>query len=587
MPDQGDQSAINKKVSFGSSDFRGGMLQSFSASRLDDDQFPLLINGRNRYADIRPVKRPLDLSYTLPRGNYQALFAADPYLIIFVDGNPFIKDLTLFDVTIPFNQIHSFNALDPYVSRIYMESVPSSYNNLYRKVLNPDNVSFGVALKSTASSTPQAIVCQDGIHQPRLVFGNGGNNRIAQTFAQWSNDENPVYDKREYVPIGKQMLYKDGVLYIISADGKEFYRSVVGRPLDFVVAIDENGNKLTTLPNNQEEASRLSHRVGYDGIVAINKISSAAIDSNLVGGVFVSTENFSWIVVPDYNLTVYGEPTFRNIDLWPNGPMNQFSVVDILGDTAFIDRTGVRSFNAINQLLASGENSIFSKSIDKLFSWSNGKQIEQEDPVALVSSNYAYFGVKTRFGFGILVYDMLLEAFCSLDIYSNVTAAIKQIVEVKVNGRLKIFFITWDNKLYEMYGDTVTESCMLYTKEWSIGNARYEQIPENVKLIFNNVREKGEASVTVFTDQKGTEEKIKEVTKLTEANEDFESIPFNSKENSTSENLTFTIDDPVRGNNAGVFVEFNFDAELNTVQLESKVVPAKVSLKQQAAVYQR
>jgi len=78
-------------------------------------------------------------------------------------------------------------------------------------------------------------------------------------------------DRREYVPVGKQMLWHDGILYVVSPNGKQIFRSVTGRPLDFMVNITPSGDKdpLEAVGG----ASSVSHSVDFEPITSINRLS--------------------------------------------------------------------------------------------------------------------------------------------------------------------------------------------------------------------------------------------------------------------------------------------------------------------------
>jgi hypothetical protein len=333
MQEQGISGTTRAKILTGKTeDFSGGMLQAVNSARLSNSQYTLLINGRNRYADIRPIKKAKNLTGRLQSGNYQAIFASDPYLFMFVDGVAYVTDLTGQSSSddVYFQSVNGFSAMDRTVDRIYVESVPSSTANHDRKLVDSLDISAGVKLGSSILASPQCLVCQDTINRPRLIF-SPSHARTAQDFNDWYRSEDvPSMDQREYIPIGGKMLYTDGILYIVN--GSEIYRSVFGRPLDFVIAVDENGDKLPVQGVDIPEASRLSHRVGYEDITSIQKINTKVYESTLAGGFFVSTGKFSWVVIPNLLDTLYGEPKFKNIDLFPTGPVNNFSFINIEGD---------------------------------------------------------------------------------------------------------------------------------------------------------------------------------------------------------------------------------------------------------------
>jgi hypothetical protein len=553
------------------SDFRGGMLTAVDPLKLAEDQYYLLINGRTRFGNIEPIKKPKDITSSAQFGVYQGLYAVGSSLIIFVNGVAYFRDVATTSAT--FTRIRTFERMEHTVDRIYAESIPSSYNNLSRK--SQDGSSDGDIFRSDLKTgSPSTLICQDGVSRPRLIFPNK-TSRIANDDSRWTQDN------REYVPSGKQMLYKDGILYIVSKDGTELYRSLEGRPLDFVIAVDPDGNKLP-LEDFKEEAQRLSHKVSFDRITAIGNLNVPPTIQGIASAFLVTSEKFSWMVIPNYDKTVYGEPTFRNVDLFPTGPLNQFSIVNILGDTVFVDYAGLKSFNAIAQFTSDGQNSPFSKDVHSIF-----KDRVQDNPSAIVYDNYAFFGVKTVYGNANLVYDELLQKFVSIDIFSGVQGNIIQYAEIKANGIRKLYFITDANRLYEAFASDEVETCELYTKEWASGDTKLEQIPQRINLSFINIKAPGgRVSVTEFVDRKSGTLKQKQILGgNVDSMVDIIDIPFGVSTEETTKNVTFKLDDSKRGFKAGIKISFNFQAELNLIELRSKLITSNVSKREQVEIF--
>ena len=65
--------------------FVGGLNQQVDATRLSDNEYPLLINGRNRYDLVTPIKLPEEIiDSNLVPGNVQGIYAAGNILFIFM-----------------------------------------------------------------------------------------------------------------------------------------------------------------------------------------------------------------------------------------------------------------------------------------------------------------------------------------------------------------------------------------------------------------------------------------------------------------------------------------------------------------------
>jgi hypothetical protein len=180
------------------------------------------------------------------------------------------------------------------------------------------------------------------------------------------------------------MSYDNNTRYILNQGnggrpGNKFLRSVSGMPMNFMIAITAEGNKLPQAVGNAEQ---LAHAVGFDGITCMCAINSPERD------LFVSTGRYSWFVRPDDQNLFFGEPRFFNISLFSTGPVNQFSFTEMIGDSSFIDVSGLRSFNAVMQVKVEGTNSPFSKQVSRFF-----KGIEQGEPCCIVHDNYVFFAV--------------------------------------------------------------------------------------------------------------------------------------------------------------------------------------------------
>jgi hypothetical protein len=142
---------------------------------------------------------------------------------------------------------------------------------------------------------------------------------------------------------------------------------------------------------------------------------------------------------------IFGEYTFLRQYLFDAGVISERCIMDVLGDTVFIDPEGLRSYNAIIQLQNEGRNSIFSKKVSPLF-----KGLLQDDSSAcIVFDNYALFSVNTIYGRKILVYDTLTQSFASMD-DQTLGFGVKQFAKIETNV-VQLYAITTNDKLYRLY----------------------------------------------------------------------------------------------------------------------------------------
>lgn len=554
---------------FVKSDFSGGLNRQVDSIKLSANEHSLLINGRIRHGVVTPIKKPRDITNEvgLPIGNMQGCYAASTYMLVFVDGHAFVRNFAVENSA--FYKINDLS-LSPTAEYIYAVMVPGSSIN-YQRVLSSSSspdvpiVSSPVDFTRLIRGSPTAVVCQDGVSQPWLILPNG-TSRKAYAYSQWTTED------REYVPIGCQMAYVGAKLYVVSPDKLKLYHSVSGRPLDFIVNIDTTGNKMQT--EAEGGADTVSHSVSYEEITAIATLP-------LEGGpLYVGTKKNSHIVIPSQTSFVFGEPTFSNTYLFPAGALNQFSVVDILGDTAIISHSGLVSFNAVAQLRNEGRNSPFSAKISSLLS-----NISAHKTAAIVSDNYAYFAVNTIFGYGIVVFDTITRNYVGIDIFPEV-GEIKQFCEIDTGTERKLYFITTNNRLYEAFaGDTAT--CQLYVGDWCSENPLKALQPQKLSIAFVNCIESGSVSVQTFTDRQLSQDGTIERT-ITATDEPITypiTPPYNLSTDADSQMISFELSRALQGWRCGALITWNVEASLSTVIFEASEHTAYSSYAEQASTY--
>lgn len=560
MNPAGDNIEEKSRLKFLTNNFDGGMRRNVAPSKLSDNEYALLINGRSRYGTVKPIKLPLNLTDQMPAGLMQGIYGIDTILVVFKDGKLFARDYS--QAISAFNFDHDFQ-MDQLADRIYAQPVPASWFNIQRIATDDNDNSKPVLFQSPTAGTPQCLVCQDGSSRPRLVF-SVGNSRVAKDFNEWRNSEDEdtllQEDSREYVPVGRQMIYYDNILYIVSPDGTEIYRSVTGRPLDFVVAIDSNGDKLSPLTSGKPEASRLSYAVDFNPITCIKDIATPMVnDGNNKPGFFAGTLKGSWIVYPDYTSPLFGEPTFGKYPVFPTGPLNQESITPLLGDNAIISESYITTFNSVQVLAAEGKNAPFYDEVYKLF-----EGVVQDITAAITSDNYGFLAVKTVYGYGILIYDTQREKFVSLDIYPEVSGAIKMFTEIKVAGVRRLFFIT-NSQLFEAFAGN-TAVCSLYCREFEGDDTEMQMLPRRVRVTLRDIEEDGVLTLTTFVDGKRGDTQQQNITANIPAPVIPLALPFGTGAAKNTVNKTFTLDISDKGHTVGVFITMNFIADLVEIE---------------------
>jgi len=368
--------------------------------------------------------------------------------------------------------------------RYYVAYVPASTVNTNRYLTSAtDNTSLKNDPGAIVSGTPSALVVQDGENQPWILYVDGSEvkARVTQTYEQWG-----VSDVREYVPIGCDMLYLDGILFVVSADRLFLYRSVTGRPLDFVVNVDTNGYK-------GGDVNTTKYAVSYNRITAIVPLSDQSF--------LVSTDApYTYTVALNRDRTVWGEPTFNKSDLFSHALINSFSMVDLLGDTGFITFKGIRSFNSTLQLRVESKNAIFSSPINNAYELDDNVDIIQsfDSSAAVDFRDYALFSTNSRYGAVVAMYDKIRQKWASF-IRIGDGVKVKQFASLMPNEN-KLFAITTNDKVYELFASATPATGVVMLRDFGIDDPIREQKTDSARLVIKNQLVDGIMQVNVYAD---------------------------------------------------------------------------------------
>lgn len=411
--------------------FSGGMNLFDSEILLGSNEYALAYNVRNRTAKLQSLNGP-DEDELAPVGFKQGIYAFDKYVLLFNNGEAYYKNIILDDSI--WTKIVGLT-LNTTVDYIYTQVIPASRFNYDRK-LTSDNQIEGNKQVNPISVLPNLIngsdaglIVQDGVQQGYIIKANGTARRL-KTFAEWT-----LVD-REYVPIMKQMAYVNGILFGIDITGTILYRSVSGRPMDFVVDVDTTGYK-------GDDANKTAYSIGQDTVTCLKSLSN--------GQLLVATNKVCSPLTLNYDKTIFNEPTFININGFSAGIVNQFSIVEYLRDDGtgfidyyFIDTDGLRSFNSASSNQNEGRNSNFSYRI------SQSLVTKQIVTAAITFNDYSMFSIKTIYNDDnlIAVYDNKRETWVCFDNYNIGT--IKQFAVADQSDNPTLYAITSD-KVYKLF----------------------------------------------------------------------------------------------------------------------------------------
>jgi hypothetical protein len=464
--------------------WQGGINLLAQTVQIPANQGKIALNVRTRFGYVKPVKEAIEIEEGLPEAPTmnQGLYAFGSILILFQDGLAYYRNASAVSWTLIAGFVMSATA-----NRIYATAVPAATLQYLRvnDDTSVDSPSGTITLETSTNPSPACLIVQDGINQPWIILPDA-TAREAQTYAEWD-----FTGIREYIPIGLQMVFFNNILFIVAPDSKSIYRSVSGRPMDFVVAIDNTGEKIAP-------ASSTSFAVDANDIKLLAQLNANALIVITAYSAYAVALNFN----PDH--MIYGEPTFDQNFLFTAGVTNQFSFADILGDFAFIDKEGLKSFNAVSQLTFEGNNGVFSLSVAELF-----QGVVQADPCVGSFDNYTFFGVKTTYSYGsILVYDNIQKVFASLDLLVPQTP--KQFASTYTDA-VQRFFVMTGTKVYELYSPEAEnyKQAFLYLRGFDCRNT--DQGPtmtlaeiksERIRLMFEESAETGQLIVTELVDNR-------------------------------------------------------------------------------------
>ena len=522
----------------------GGINQLSDITKLTENEYWILINARVRKNVVEAVQLPLNVSSDLPVGQtFQDITAAGDLLVAFVGGKAYYKTTSGNWILI---DDFAMNSTQP---RVYTALIPAS---TIKSVRATTSSTGSLTLGGPVGASPSAMIVMDGAKQPWIILPDR-KSRVVQTYAQWL-PTNP-----EYVPVANYPMFYNGVLYAVAEESStskrknQIVRSVTGAPLNFIIAVTPSGDK-TSVNESAGGALAMATNVDYNDITALSTLN--AID----GGFFVGTQNSGYLVYPDNNNLIYAEPTFRNQVISSIGPLNPDSVVDVLGDVAFVHDTGIRSFNGIMQFRYEGRNAPFSGPINSLIDG-----ITQTSAATGTHDNYALFAVTTIYGNGVLWFDMLLNKFVALDIYPGVGNILK-FASTLDNGKRYTYFMTATG-IYRLFGSSERATVTLYGSEVAPSDDTKSVRLQTLRAGFNNIVEGGTVEASLFVNGQYVSRKVVHMTPLPYNVANSSSIPYNG---GLTEGVFNTaefnfMDVCPEGDRVGVMMRFDTDGALVSV----------------------
>jgi len=519
-----NQIVTQKGSEYNQQSFKGGMNLLLDDTRLDNTMYRIGYDLTNRYDALDPVLVS-QLDVAAPKGIKQELITFGNYVIMFVAGHAYYRYYT----STGWRQIVGFS-MSKDAPRFWTCAIPVSTTNYVRfaattVMVNGSQADASGAIQTAivagaAAGNLPGLLVQDNENQAQFIFLDSNGSpacKTTQTFNEWSitftdNTNTEVAtdgDKREYVPIGNAMAFVDGILYIASQDGNFIYRSVSGRPLDFVVNVT---NALVTMaPYTQYgggDATTTSYSVGVGGITCLRPIST--------GGLFVAAGNANFAVTKNMTQNApkeFGEYTFIRTFLFNATCLSDRVIFDTIGDTRFISLTGVRSFNAVAQEKNEGRNSPFTSNISSIFGPDTNPIVQDyANTAAILFNDYELYAVNTILGPCIAKYDTVNGCWTSFDFQQTHGKAIKILAKIELTI-LRLYAVTEDDQLYTLYiGPEATtpsfrtigiSSSILYAGTTiKMSHPKQELKLNKTRVILNKITEDCDCSFTPYANNR-------------------------------------------------------------------------------------
>lgn len=511
---------------YSQSDFSGGLFTQFDATKTPRNSYPLGLDVQMRRNVVKPRNR--HAKQVTPEGTFHGLYAVGSQLYLFVDGFAYVRDVAS---SIYFNEITGWTQIDSSI-RIYAERLPITFNLFNRRATSVEVTSL--YFNSSIAAYPECLWVGNGRDAEQVIYPDG-TAEIIGDFDSWTQNS------PSYVPIGTVRVFTADKSFLMSPSGLKLYSSVTGRPTDYVIQIDNDGNKVGDADSF------------YTGISAEAVTALKAADN---GTVIATTSFGTFTVTPDYNTTFYGEPFLRVRPLFPVGAVNDRSFVNLNGDVAFISFTGIHTFNQTRQDRIESSNAPLGRKIYGLLS------NPQTDTCAADFDDNALFAVNTIYGRGVMVYDNSLEQFTSLDLsFGHVTQF--AVVNDPIHGP-RLFFINAANELYEAYADDTKLAGRIYIGDFTAQGSGIDSRIDSVFLTFSNIRAGGQVKCSLWIDGEKRGEQVQTVT-ATDLPASDDAIPRVDVTNTNQ--LQFNFSGHNEGARIGVWIEWDADAELTTVSL--------------------
>lgn len=385
---------------------------------LSGGAYPLLINGRPYNGRIVPTKKHRRIS--IPPGKIQGLYTFGPYVLLFVSGFAWYADARSDNFT--WKKIENWVQMSHTAERLYAILLPQ-YSNNFSISYSDNNVEEAryTALPNVPSPFLQQVLVTDGVSNPQVIYPDGTARLVNSSTASWD-----MYNP-EYVPKSLILPVRYGdKLYGVDANTRtRIYHSVSGRFLDFVVNRKGDG----TFGGDENTTFK---SVDFNPIVSLKQAQ---------GGVIVATNAACYIIFPDFDNRVFGEPMLRDEMLIPYGAVAEDAILNVDSDIIIVTNSGLSSINTMRALRTESNYNPFGRPLHGII------KTPQENVVCTQHGTDYLFSITTTLGQVVAIYDSLSRNFVSIDANFG---TVKFFAPMLLEGKNRLFYTTAD-ELFEAY----------------------------------------------------------------------------------------------------------------------------------------
>lgn len=448
--------------------FNGGLVTALNFQRLPENAYGFAQNVRLSGGTLEPIYSPVRAS--VPPGNINASFAFGRWLVLVIDGIVWYRDVIS---SLVFDRIPDVALVPPTVHGCV---IPSRYLN-YQRVLSETGAVRRNFNAPTRSSDP-GLFLTDGSSQPIVVYPTVSGLGARTTVPLSAFDVNTS----EYVPTGLFPHWTGSKLLLIRKDSAGNYtqivQSVTGEPLNFAIIIDDDGRPAG--------GGMLPYSIGPDPVVGIRRMPDESF--------LVQTKRESVVVVPDDTSLFFedfNEPTFRAIRRFDVGSTGLNAALEARGrDIIFVSRYGIHSINAIQERASRQVLDSFGSDIHTLFSES-----AQVDPAVVAWGDELLFAVNTIYGQLVVVFDMFMNRFVSVDDYRIGKIVNFLVIAAEEDDRI---FAQTETGLFELFvGESPLAAAVYVGEEPTSGQTHIAA----AELAFVDVTSPTDITLSTYTDK--------------------------------------------------------------------------------------